>query len=99
VRTGDTSVTSDEGNPIARPRVREASLKPQFAHLYPPLEAGRWEPAAAMADRIVAWLVRQPNRGYVAPGRVLRSEHFEFRGGPDKPESGHDPHGRRQYPA
>jgi hypothetical protein len=89
-------VTNDETS--ARPAAREARLKAEFAHLYPPLEPGRWEAAAAMADRIVAWLLRQPDRGYVAPGRVLRSEHFEFRGGPDK-NSRHDPHGRRQYPA
>ncbi|HYF39372.1 MAG TPA: hypothetical protein VD930_06790 [Gemmatimonadales bacterium] len=81
------------------PRVREARLKAEFAHLYPPLEPGRWEPAAAMADRIVAWLLRQPDRGYMAPERVLRSEHFEFRGGTNKPEASHHLHGRRQDPA
>jgi hypothetical protein len=60
---------------------REARLKSEFAHLYPPLEPNRWESAAQMADRVVAWLLRQPGRGYTAPERVLRSEHFEFRGG------------------
>ena len=61
---------------------REARLKPEYAHLYPPLQAGRWEAAGIMADRMVAWLVRQPNRsGFVSPHRVLRPEHFEFRGG------------------
>ena len=78
------------------PARREARLKPEFAHLYPPLEAGRWETAVRMADRMVAWLLRQPNRGYVAPERVLRSEHFEFRGGTatwDQPQP------RRQSPA
>jgi hypothetical protein len=76
-------------------RIREARLKSEFAHLYPPLEADRWEPAALLADRVVAWLLRQPNRGYVAPERVLRSEHFEFRGGTDHPDSGM-PQGRRR---
>jgi hypothetical protein len=65
------------------PRIREARLRAEFAHLYPPLEAGRWQPAALMADRVVAWLLRQPDRGYVAPDRALRSDHFEFRGGTD----------------
>ena len=61
---------------------REARLKPEFAHLYPPLRGGEWELAGVMADRMVAWLLRQPNRaGYVSPHRVLRHEHFEFRGG------------------
>jgi hypothetical protein len=76
-------------------RIREARLKSEFAHLYPPLEADRWEPAALLADRVVAWLLRQPNRGYVAPERVLRSEHFEFRGGTDQPDSAM-PQGRRR---
>lgn len=95
----ETSLANEEASPTGKPRVREARLKAEFAHLYPPLESDRWEPAAAMADRIVAWLLRQPNRGYVAPERVLRSEHFEFRGGTDKPKSRHDHQGRRQYPA
>jgi len=70
----------DPGNQ-EQPNVREARLRPEFAHLYPPLDPGRWEPAALLADRVVAWLLRQPDRGFVAPERVLRSEHFEFRGG------------------
>jgi hypothetical protein len=92
-------VISDEASPLLKPPGREARMKAEFAHLYPPLEPGRWEPAAAMADRLVAWLVRQPNRGYVAPERVLRSEHFEFRGGTDHTQSPHAPQGRRQHPA
>jgi hypothetical protein len=74
-------VDSVEPKQPGQPGIREARLKAEFAHLYPPLEAGRWEPAALMADRVVAWLLRQPDRGYMAPERVLRSEHFEFRGG------------------
>lgn len=92
-------MVTDEASPTGKPRVREARLKAEFAHLYPPLEPGRWEPAAALADRLVAWLVRQPDRGYVAPERVLRSEHFEFRGGTDHTESRHALQGRRQHPA
>jgi hypothetical protein len=59
---------------------REARLKPEFAHLYPPLEADRWEPAGVVADRMVSWLLRQRDGGYVAPHRVLHPDHFEFRG-------------------
>ena len=96
---GEVSVISDEAGPTGKPRVREARLKAEFAHLYPPLQPGRWEPAAAMADRLVAWLLRQPDRGYMAPERVLRSEHFEFRGGTDPAESRHAHQGRRRHPA
>jgi hypothetical protein len=59
---------------------REARLKPEFAYLYPPLEGGRWESAAILADRMVSWLLRQ-HRGHVSPSRVLRTEHFDFRHG------------------
>jgi hypothetical protein len=92
-------VTSEAAGQTENPRIREARLKAEFAHLYPTLEPGRWEPAAAMADRIVAWLVRQPDRGYMAPERVLRSEHFDFRGGTGQPGPRHGTHGRRQHPA
>jgi hypothetical protein len=81
------SVDGTDASRPEKPHIREARLKPEYAHLYPPLQPNRWEPAALMADRMVAWLLRQPNRGYVAPDRVLRSEHFEFRGGGDTPES------------
>jgi hypothetical protein len=84
---------------VEQPRLREARLKGEFAHLYPALEPGRWEPAALLADRVVAWLLRQPDRGFVAPERVLRSEHFEFRGGSSGPSSGREPpHRRRDQP-
>jgi hypothetical protein len=73
---------------------REARLKTEFAHLYPALEPKRWESAALMADRVVAWLLRQPDRGYMAPDRVLRSEHFEFRGG--NPQAGPAEGGERR---
>jgi hypothetical protein len=80
------------------PGIREARLRAEFAHLYPALEPGRWEVAARMADQVVAWLLRQPDRGYVAPERVLRSEHFEFRGGTEEPRR-QDWGIRRQNPA
>jgi len=66
------------------PSRREARLKPEFAHLYPPLKAGQWESAATMADRLVAWLLGKKQKkqlGYVSSERVLRPEHFEFRSG------------------
>jgi hypothetical protein len=64
---------------------REARLKAEFAHLYAPLEAGIWDSAGAMADRMTSWLLRQAHGGYVSPDRVLRPEHFEFRGRAPRP--------------
>ena len=74
---------------------REARLKAEFAHLYAPLEAGIWDSAGAMADRMTGWLLRQAHGGYVSPARVLRSEHFEFRGTSPRPGSAPAGHSRR----
>lgn len=74
------------------PAIREARLKPEFAYLYPPLESGSWQSAGRMADRMVAWRLREA-RGFMAPDRILRSEHFEFRGG--RPSDGGARTGRR----
>jgi hypothetical protein len=60
---------------------REARLKPEFAHLYPPLKPGEWESAAVIAEKLVAWLLKTKQHGYVSAERLLRSEHFDFRGG------------------
>jgi hypothetical protein len=76
---------------------REARLKPEFSYLYPPLQSGQWESAGVMADRMVAWLLRQPNRsGYVSPSRVLRPEHFDFRGDTRRISEGARPLTRRE---
>jgi hypothetical protein len=49
-----------------------------------------------MADRVVAWLLRQPHGGYIAPDRVLRPEHFEFRGTSPRPASRPEGQSRRE---
>jgi hypothetical protein len=66
---------------VTPPRRREARLKPEFAHLYPPLKAGEWQSAAVMSERLVAWLLGTRKHGYLSSERVLRPEHFDFRGG------------------
>jgi hypothetical protein len=59
---------------------REARLKQEFAHLYPPLTPGEWEPAAELGARMLLWQVQQA--GTEALGmRILDQRHFEFRGG------------------
>ena len=69
---------------MIRPSAREARLKPEFAHLYPPLKAGEWEQAAVMAEKLVAWLLNTKRHGYISSERLLRPEHFDFRGGPTR---------------
>jgi len=59
---------------------RQARLLPEYAGRYPGIEAGVWEPAAVLCDRVLAArLLRGAPRGW--HDRVLPPEHFEFRGG------------------
>jgi hypothetical protein len=65
------------GIPMA---VRQARLRPQWASLYPGLEAGRW----IVASRLVPLVLRhrlQDERSWEFTRRILVDEHFEFRGG------------------
>jgi hypothetical protein len=63
--------------------MREARLRPEFANVYPELTPGQWEPAARIAEVVLArFLLLQQTTG--APGdRALDETHFEFRGGTD----------------
>jgi hypothetical protein len=59
---------------------REARLRPEHARRYPGIQAGVWEPAAELCDRVLAsGLLRGAPPGW--HDRVLPPEHFEFRGG------------------
>ena len=61
--------------------VREARLRPEYAHLYPMLEPGAWASAALTAERVAASRLLQLVDAYVFHDRVLTDAHFEFRGG------------------
>ncbi len=59
---------------------REARLRPEHATRYPGIQAGEWESAAVLCDRVLAGgLLRGSPMGWC--DRVLAAEHFEFRGG------------------
>jgi hypothetical protein len=60
---------------------REARLRAEYAHLYPMLEPGQWEPAADTANKVAATRLLQLEDAYVLHDRVLPEVHFEFRGG------------------
>lgn len=64
-----------------RADVRQALLKPVYAHLYPGVPHSEWQPAAVMAELI---LTLRPNTRHQSEGRtrVLDERHFEFRGLP-----------------
>jgi hypothetical protein len=61
--------------------LREARLRPEYAHLYPMLEPGIWAPAAMIAEKVAATRLLQLAETYVLHDRVLVDAHFEFRGG------------------
>jgi hypothetical protein len=60
--------------------MREARLRPEFADLYPGLTPGRWEPAARIAEAVLANVLLHEMGEAPTQGR-LDEAHFEFRGG------------------
>lgn len=72
------------------PSIREARLSPGAAYQYPWIEAGRWQPAAVLADQVVAGrLLRGTHQ--LTCGRALPNAHFEFRGGAERPRGADRP--------
>jgi len=60
--------------------MREARLRPEYAKLYPELVPGQWEPAARIAEVVLArYLLQQ--MADAPTERALNETHFEFRGG------------------
>ena len=58
----------------------EARLRPEAAGRYPWIWPGEWQPAAILADRVLAGFLLRG--GYALMwNRVLNQDHFEFRGG------------------
>jgi hypothetical protein len=60
--------------------MREARLHQEFADLYPTLTPGQWEPAARVAEAVLARLLLLEISEAPLTDRVLTEEHFEFRG-------------------
>ena len=65
-----------------RPGIRQALLKPAFAHLYPGIAANEWQPAAVMMDQVLALRLRALEQVPLTRERALNEAHFEFRGVP-----------------
>jgi hypothetical protein len=61
-------------------QMREARLRPEFADLYPTLTPGQWEPAARVAEVVLARLLLLEISEAPLQDRLLNEEHFEFRG-------------------
>ena len=67
--------------------MREARLRPEFAHLYPGLTPGRWEPASRIVEAALANVLLHEMGEAPLPERLLDEAHFEFRGGADPARS------------
>jgi hypothetical protein len=65
-----------------RPGIRQALLKPEFAHLYPGIAANEWLPAAVVTDQVLSLKLRGKERVPLTRDRALDDRHFEFRGVP-----------------
>jgi hypothetical protein len=61
--------------------MREARLRQKFAQLYPTLTPGEWQPAARIAEAVLANFLLHEMTDSPTPDRLLPEEHFEFRGG------------------
>jgi hypothetical protein len=67
---------------MSRPGIRQALLRPEFAHLYPGIPANEWLPAAVLTDQVLALRLRARERVPLTRERVLDQAHFDFRGVP-----------------
>jgi|SRR5690349_4460908 hypothetical protein len=71
---------------VSETRGREARLLPAFDYLYPEIEAGVWQPVEALIHQVVTMLYGDRSRSGVITGdRLLRDDHFEFRGSSPRP--------------
>jgi len=60
--------------------IRMARLRAEFAHLYPPIQADTWLPAAELGARILFWHLEYAGQIPLTV-RLLDERHFEFSGG------------------
>jgi hypothetical protein len=75
-----TPESSRASGGFARRQTREARLRTEYGELYPGIHPGEWEPAAILADRLLADCLLRGSDDAIR-GRVLLDPHFEFRGG------------------
>ena len=66
----------------ARADVRQALLLSAYAHLYPGIAPGEWQPAAVMTSLVLGSRSGARTVTMVDRERVLDERHFQFRGLP-----------------
>jgi hypothetical protein len=71
---------------VTPPRGRQARLRAEHAYLYPGIDAAVWMPVETLIHRVVTLLYGDPSKSGVITGeRLLREDHFEFRGQSTRP--------------
>jgi hypothetical protein len=72
---------------MTRNRGREARLRSEFARLYPGLDPEVWMPVESLLRHVTDLIHQDPAKAGIITGtRLLRQEHFEYRGSSDRPE-------------
>ncbi|MBA3346335.1 MAG: hypothetical protein H0T44_13745 [Gemmatimonadales bacterium] len=67
-------------------RGREARLKADHGYLYPGIPADTWTPVEVLINRVVTLLYGDRSKSGVITGeRLLREDHFDFRGASSRP--------------
>ena len=66
----------------SRANVRQALLKSGYAHLYPGIPPGEWQPASVMAAMVFALRPTPRSQTQQHRDRILNERHFQFRGLP-----------------
>ena len=68
-------------------RGRQARLRADFDYLYPGIAANTWFPVEQLLHDVVTLLYGDGSKSGVITGeRLLREDHFEFRGSSPRPE-------------
>ena len=72
---------------MTEPRGRQARLKPGLGKLYPGLEAGAWRTVEELLLQVTILIEkRMADPRTITGERLLREDHFEFRGDSARPE-------------
>jgi hypothetical protein len=72
---------------MSKTRGREARLRKEYAGLYPGLEPGVWTPVEKLLQHVTELIHQDRSRSGIITGRrLLREEHFEYRGSSARPD-------------
>ena len=71
---------------VTAARGREARLRAEFARLYPGVDPGVWIPVESLLRHVTELIHKDRSKAGVITGkRLLREEHFDYRGASARP--------------